>query len=84
MLNLESSREDQRGRTLAAYRAEEQERQDAKDPIRKVVRNDGRSQRNEPRSRKDYMNWNISKQDRGRGGNRFSTILEEEDSSDGF
>lgn len=83
MLNLESSHEDQRGQTVASYRVEKQDRRDAKDPMMKVVRNDGRRQNNEPRW-KDHMNWNISKQDRVRVGDRFSTILEEEDSSDGF
>ena len=84
ILNLESSPEGQRGRTWASYRAEKQERRDAKDPIMKIRHKDEEPQRNDPRSREDYMNWNSSKRNRGRGGNGFNTILEEEDSSDGF
>ena len=84
ILNLDSSIEEQRGRTLASYRAEKQERRDAKDPILKFRQKDEGLQRNDLKLREDYTNWNLSEQDRGRGGNRFNTILEEEDTSDGF
>ena len=84
MLNLQASPEQQRGATLASCRAEKQVRQDAKDTIVKVVQNDEGFQRDKYLLRDDLVNWNTSKQDRGRGGDRFNTILEEEDSSDGF
>lgn len=83
-LNLDSSPEGQRGRTLASYRAEKQARRDAKDPITNLRQKDDGLRRKDLRVREEYMNWNSSKQDRGRGGNRFNTILEEEDTSDGF
>ena len=84
MLNLESSPEVQTGRTFTSYRAEKQERRYGKDPIMKVIQNDGGLQGYELRSREDRMNWLVSNEDRGRGGLRFNTILEEEDSSDSF
>ena len=79
MLNLESSPEEQRGRTLASYRAEKHKRRIAKDQIPRLVHNDGGLQRNESRLSKDYKNCNISKRD----GNGFNTI-EEENTSDDF
>ena len=84
MLNLESSHEEQRGWTLASYRAKQQGRRDAKDPMMKMVQNGQHLQRDEIRLRENHMDWNISNQDRGRSENRFNTILEEEDTSDGF
>ncbi|KAF6223482.1 hypothetical protein HO133_000325 [Letharia lupina] len=84
ILNLDSLPEQQRGRTLASYRAEKQERRDAKDPIMELRQKDEGLQGNDLRLREDYMNWSLSKQGRGRGGPRFNTILEEEDTSDGF
>ena len=84
ILNLEASTEEQRPRTLASYRAEEQERRDSKDLIMKCRQKDKGFQKNHLNSREDYVDWNLSKQHRGRGGSRFNTILEEEDSSDGF
>ena len=50
----------------------------------KVKPNDEALRKTDPRSREDYVNWTLSKQDPGRGENSFNTILEEEDSSDGF
>ena len=84
MLNLQASPEQQRGATLASCRAEKQVKQGAKDTIVKVVQNDEGFQGDKFMLRDDLVKWNTSKQDGGRGGNRFSTILEEEDSSDGF
>ena len=69
---------------MASYRAEKQERRDAKDPIMELRQKDEGLQGNDLRLREDYMNWSLSKQGRGRGGPRFNTILEEEDTSDGF
>ncbi len=83
MLDLESSPREGRGQTLASYRAEKQERRYAKDQITELMHNDEGFQRNDLRLGEDHTNWNISKEDRGRGGNRFTTILEE-DTSDGF
>ena len=83
MLKLDSLPEEQRGRTLASYRAEKQEEHDAKSPIMILRPSNEGLQKNDPRLREDYMNWSSSKQDRGRGGNKFNTILEE-DTSDGF
>lgn len=82
MLNLDPSPEIYRGRTLAAYRAGKQERQDAKDPIMKVRQKDQGFRKKNLGLMEDYTNWNPSKQDRA--VDRFNTILEEEDSSDGF
>ena len=84
MLNLESSPEIQTGRTAFSYRAENHERGYVKDPVMKVVQNDGDLQGYEIRPRDDRMNWIISNRGRGRDGLRFNTILEEEDSSDSF
>ena len=84
MLNLESSPENQTGRTSASYRAEKHERRYVKDPMMKVVQNDAELQGYEIRPSEDRMNWIISNRDRGRNGLRFNTILEEEDSSDSF
>lgn len=84
MLNLESSPEEQTGPTFASYRAEKHERGYVKDPMMKMVQNDGGLQGYGIRSREDRMSWSISNQDRGRSGLRFNTILEEEDSSDSF
>lgn len=84
MLNLQASPEQQTGATLASCRAEKQLRLGAKDTIVKAVPNDEDLQRHKFMLRDDLVNRNTSKQDRGRGGNRFNTILEEEDSSDGF
>ena len=50
----------------------------------KRVQNGEGFQRDEIRLRENHMDWNISNQDRGRSENRFNTILEEEDTSDGF
>ena len=83
ILDLDCSPEEQRGRTLASYRAEKQESRDGKDPIMKLRQKDEGLQRNDLGMREDYRNWNSSKQDRGQSGNRFNTILEEEDTSDG-
>ncbi|KAL9124346.1 MAG: hypothetical protein Q9175_008231 [Cornicularia normoerica] len=83
ILNLDSSPEEQEGRALASYRAEKQERRDAKDPIMRLRQKEG-LQKNDLSLREECMDWNTSKQDRGRGGNRINTILEEEDSSDSF
>ena len=84
MLNLDSSLEGQRRRTLASYRAEKQERRNAKDPVTGLRQKDDDLRRNNDlRLREDYINWDSSKRDRGRAGNRFNTILEE-DTSDGF
>ena len=84
MLNLESSPEIQTGRTSASYRAEKHERRYVKDPMMEVVQNDGDLQGYELMPRDDRINWVTSNQDRGRGGLRFNTILEEEDSSESF
>ena len=84
MLNLESSPEVRTGRTFASFRAEKHERGCVKDPMMKVVQNDGGLQGYELRPREDRINWIILNQDRGRGGSRFNTIVEEEDSSDSF
>lgn len=69
---------------MASYRAEKQERRNAKDPIINLRQKDDGLRKNDLRLREDYMNWDSSKKDRGRAGNRFNTILEEEDTSDGF
>ena len=84
MLNLESWPEQERGATLASCHAEKQVRRAAKDAMERVVQKDEGLQRDESMLNDDHVNWNTSKQDRGRGANRFNTILEEEDSSDGF
>lgn len=84
ILNLDASPEAQRVRTLTSYRAEKRERRDAKDPIMKLRQKDKGLQKNDLKLREDYVDWKLSKQDRGRGGSTFNTILEEEDSSDGF
>lgn len=84
ILNLDSSPEEQRGRTLASYRAEKQERLGVKDPILRLGQKDETIQRNDVELRKDYVSWYSSQQNQGRRENRFNTILEEEDSSDGF
>ena len=84
MLNLESSPDEQTGRTFASYRAEEHERGYTKDPMTEMVQKDGALQGYELRSRECRVNWNILNQERGQSGLRFNTILEEEDSSDSF
>lgn len=85
VLNLDSSPGEQRGRTLAAYRADKQERRDAQDPIMKLRQDAEAFRRNDLGSMEDYSKWNASEQDRGRGVSRIiDTILEEEDSSDDF
>ena len=84
MLNLETSPEEQRGRTLASYRAEKHERRYANDSMTTVVHNDRSRQRNELRLWDDRMSWSVSNREQGRAGSRVNTILEEEDSSDGF
>ena len=55
-----------------------------KDPILRLGQKDEIVQRNDIELRKDYVDWYSSKQNQGRRENRFNTILEEEDSSDGF
>ena len=54
------------------------------DPIGKLRQKDQGLQKIDYKLRENYKDWNFSIQDRGRGVNRFNTILEEEDSSDGF
>lgn len=84
MLDLETSSRQQRGRTLPFYGADKQEGWYVKNPMMRPVQNDESLQRNELGFREGHTNWRISKHDRGRGWNRFNTILEEEDTSDGF
>ena len=84
MLDLESSSRERRGRTLAFYGAEKQDGWDAKDLMMRPVQNDEGLQRNKLSLRKDHTDWRLSKKDRRQSGNRFNTILEEEDTSDGF
>ncbi len=57
---------------------------DVRDPILRLGQKDETIQRNDVELRKDYVDWYSSKQNQGRRENRFNTILEEEDSSDGF
>lgn len=83
LLNLDASPEEQRGRTLASYHAEERERWDAKGPIMTPGQKGEGPLRNNLRLKEDYMDRISVTQDQ-RSGNRFNTILEEEDSSDGF
>ena len=83
LLNLDNSPEEQRGRTLASLHAEERERWDAKDPIIKPRQEGEGPHRDNLRLKEDYKDRNSVTQDQ-RSGNRFNTILEEEDSSDGF
>lgn len=83
LLQLDASAEEQRGRTLASYRAEEQERWDAKDSIMRLRQKEEGPHRDDLRLKEDSMDRNSLVQDQ-RSGTRFNTILEEEDSSDGF
>lgn len=83
LLQLDAPPEEQRGRTLASYRAEEQERWVAKNPIMKLRQKEEGPHRDNLRLKEESTDRNLVVQDQ-RSGNRFNTILEEEDSSDGF
>jgi hypothetical protein len=83
LLNLDASPEERRGRTLTSYRAEERERGDMKDPITKLGQKREGPHRDSVSLEEDYMDQNSAMQDQ-LSGSRFNTILEEEDSSDGF
>ena len=84
ILSLESPPEKPRGRTLASYRAEKQKRWNVNHSVMKLRQIDGGPKRNEFHSEEDCTNKGSAKPNRRPGGSRFNTILEEEDSSDGF
>lgn len=83
LLNLNASPEEQRGRTLVSLHAKEREKWDAKDPTMKPGQKGEGPHRENLRLKEDYMDRISVTQDQ-RSGNRFNTILEEDDSSDGF
>lgn len=83
LLNLDVSPEERRGRALASLHAENRERWDAKAPIMKPGQKGEGPHMDNFRLKEDYKDRNSVTQDQ-RSGNRFNTILEEEDSSDGF
>ena len=83
MLDLDRSSEEQRGQSLASYRAEKRERAHAEIPILES-RQKQRLQNNDLGLREEYMDWSTIKRGRERVGIRINTIIEEEDSSDCF
>ena len=78
LLNLESLPEEQRGRTLASYHTKEEGRE--KDDQLLKLKHRGGLSRNDGALKDEYVNWSLSKQERGRGKKVPTTILEEDDS----
>ncbi|KAK3169451.1 hypothetical protein OEA41_008834 [Lepraria neglecta] len=85
VLNLESQREEPRGRTLASFRRNKQRKME--DPPLKLEPKFGGLPMIDLTPKEEYMEWEWSKQGRGKGRNGLippNTILEEDSTEDGF
>ena len=70
------------GRSIAEYRAEQQEHENKEDRFGKVIRH-GSIPRNDAAMANELKDWEWAQGERGRKGLVPNTILEEDDSSEG-
>ena len=82
LLDLEGQPEEHRGRTLASYRREKQQKAD--DPLVKVETRGGGLPMSDVTPKEEYRDWEWSKQDRGKRRNGLINTILEEDSTDDF
>lgn len=86
-LQLERTREEKPGRSVAPYRAEKVEKQAKKGPLRKLLLPGRTRLKSDVAVKNELQDWQIGNEERGRGRNGRNglipnTILEEDDSSE--
>lgn len=82
LLEMMGQPEEQRGRTLASYRRQQQQK--AEDPLVKVEARGGRLPMGDVTPKEEYRDWEWSKQSRGKKRDGLINTILEEDSTDGF
>ena len=82
LLDLMGQPEEQRGRTLASYRRQQQQK--AEDPLVKVEARGGGLPTGDVTPKEEYRDWEWSKQSRGKKRDGLINTILEEDSTDDY